>query len=276
MKVKNLNEWLDKNSYRITEDRETEIYDGYDELTEEESDYEEDKTQGYLNNQDVLEASDSATYDNDLENFKKEFTTEDLDNYYTDTTEEEFKEMDKEEQDEAIEDIFRDNRTADDYYPIWLTAWEFPSGYMAETLNSFGVSGLVFFEVNNETFVSLTSCGMDMSPSLEFAYFMYSNVELDEKYFKERLFIQPSYFEYVVGKTDFIKFCEKLGITKRKVLLAENRVKKRLKDFSKSLDNLSELRDKGKINKSECGLLAMITYFKDQDNTKKEVEKIAK
>jgi hypothetical protein len=143
-------------------------------------------------------------------------------------------------------------------------AWEFPSGYTAEQLNEFDIRGIVFFDINNTTYVSLKTCGMNMSPSMEYAYFMYSNLEVAKTYYKERLFKQPSYFEYVVGKEAMRILCEKLGITQKKLDYAEKAVNKRLKEFDKSLAQLTELRDSGKIDQNLTSLFALSQYFKHE------------
>ena len=259
MAIRDLNNWLEKHEWEISEEKST--------------------TLGYLSRDDVLTASDEATAERDKREKAEEFLQEKeeeikkllLDSIYT-----------EEDNSQEINDIlsgfdnwFYENRTADDYYPIWLKAWVFPSRYTAEELNCFDISGLVFFEIQGFTFVSLTTCGMNMTPSLEYAYFMFSDLDVSKNYIKQRIFRQPSYFSYVIGREDFKKLCGKLGITERKIQLAEKRVSQRLNKFKESLNNLSKLRDEGKITQTEAGLLGLMTYFKHEGKEKNEVKELA-
>ena len=134
---------------------------------------------------------------------------------------------------------------------------------------------MVFFDINGETYLSLTTCGMNMTPSIEYAYFMYSNLQVSKTYYKERLFKQPSYFEYVAGKEEMLKMCKALGITQRKVELAERRCKERLKEFSDSLNHIGELRDNGKLSQNEARLLGLVQFFKTEAQKTEEVKAMA-
>ena len=307
MAIRNLDRWMDKHEWVISENSPTTEYYNAEEVKDNE-DY-EDGICGYLNQQDVLEASSNAMYSINLKNY----AIENLPDYLKDAEnwkvehnlvlpiinrivetvadEGDFdlehiadcEELDllenagitKETLSEFEDKFIEEGHTPDNYYPIWLRAWEFPSGYTAEQLNEFGVSGLVFFDMNNNTYVSLTTCGMDMTPSIEYAYFMYSNVQVSKTYYKERLFKQPSYFEYVVGKEATLKLCKELGITQKKLDYAEKEVHKRLAEFGKSLDQLSELRDSGKIDQNLTSLFAMSQYFKYEQRENEAVKAMA-
>jgi len=302
MAIRNLNNWLDKHEWEISDNFTTEYY-------EEDEELKESGFCGYLNKDDVMIASDEATAETHKQEYLKDNEDEifedwfnQLDEDFKEEMQERYKEATgqltavdlsdcefnvisdrqkkwilsdyEEEIKEYAEEKFWDERNPDDYMPIWLRAWEFPSGYTVEELNEFNISGIVFFDINRQTFVSLTSCGMDMSPSLEYAYFMYSNVGISKAHIKRRLFKQPSYFSYVVGSKDFRKLCEELGITQRKLSNAEKRVGERLKQFNESLDNLSKLRDSGKITQTEAGLLGLMQYCKHNEEEKEEVKQM--
>jgi hypothetical protein len=268
MTIRNLNKWLDKREWEIKQKSNNEDFEYPEE--------EEDGFCGSLDRDKVNESCDEATFDLHREEYLNE-NKEELINDFKQKNKEYKKTEDIKENEEFkdfVENRFYDDRCGDDYAPIWLRAWEFPSRYTAEKLNSFDIKGLVFFDMKYKTFVSLTTCGMDMSPSLEFAYFMYSNLKLSKKYIQERIFKQPSYFTYVIGNKDFIALCEKIGITKRKIKMAEKRVNKRMKEFQEGLNSLSKLRDDGKMTQTEAGLLGLIKYFNHEKEEEKEIKKL--
>jgi hypothetical protein len=302
MAIRNLDRWMDKHTWVISKDSPTTTY--YDtEEVKRGSDYEKGIC-GYLNQQDVLEASGDAMYSINLKNYVEE----NLQDYLKEAENEAVKHdlilplfnrivenvkdgdfnldnLDDAELDllakagitentlNEFEDKFIDEgHTPDDYCPIWLKAWEFPTGYTPEQLNEFDISGIVFFDINSTTYIGLTTCGMDMTPSLEYAYFMYSNLDIAKIYYKKRLFKQPSYFEYVVGKEAMLELCKKLGITQKKLDYAEKEVKKRSEEFRKSLDQLSELRDSGKIDQNLTSLFALSQYFKHEQKEKEQIK----
>lgn len=271
MAVRDLKNWLDKHSYRIDEEASTNI-DYYEEDEEH-----EDGHQGILNRMEVIDACHESTFEQNKKEKIEDFLSdkeEEIKNIIKEglTEDEDFQEEVKKE----FESYFDEYRTPDDYAPIWLTCWKFPSNYSAEKLNQEDISGIVFWEMENITFVGLTTCGMDMSPAVEYAYFMYSDLDISKSYVKQKALRQPSYFSYVIGNSDFLKLCEKVGITKKKVELAEKRVHERIKDFDKQLNKLTELRDSGKISQSEAGLLGLITYFKSEKETEEKVKVMAK
>jgi len=208
---------------------------------------------------EVLEACDSATYERDRrEKFDEWFDEVREPRAYSESEIQELRESDD------FEDWFSDSRIPDDYYPIWNTLWEFPSSYEPDELNEKDINGLVFFNVDGITYAGLTTCGMNMTPSVELAYFLYSDLNVSKKYVTDRMLRQPDYFRYVVGAVDMGLLQEKLGISDRQLQKAQGKVEKNLKDFSDKLDGISKLRDTGKISQAEAGLLGMMTYLKSE------------
>jgi len=121
----------------------------------------------------VLEATNEATYERDFEAFIEERMDELEREYqeYLENLKEEyeddiageenpptFEEWMKnnapysnfeewlEDKKEELRNEFEDQRTPDDYYPIWNTVWEFPTRYTPDELNEKGIPGLIFFE----------------------------------------------------------------------------------------------------------------------------------
>lgn len=173
---------------------------------------------------EVLEACDSATYEHDRkEKFEEWFGDNREPRPYSDGEIKELRESSE------FEDWFNDNRIPDDYYPIWNTVWEFPSSYTPDKLNEKDINGLVFFSVNGVTYAGLTTCGMDMSPSLELAYFLYSDLDISRKHMTDRTLKQPDYFKYVVGGKDMKLLQEKLGVSDKKLRKAQEKVEQDLK-----------------------------------------------
>lgn len=208
---------------------------------------------------EVLEACNSATYERDRrEKFQEWFGEVREKRWYSDEEIEELRDSD------GFSRAFEDSRIPDDYHPIWNTVWEFPTSYAPEELNERGVNGVVFFSVDNVTHAGLTTCGMDMSPSLELAYLLYSDLDISKDYITGRMMKQPDYFKYVVGEKDMKRLQGKLGVSDKQLQGAQEKVERNLKDFSEKLDEISRLRDKGKISQAEAGLLGMMTYFKSE------------
>jgi hypothetical protein len=307
-----ISEFLDMNSWQITENEETREEDvmDFDEWLDYENDYlievfceeqelesieksayalyddnedfkrfadrrfqnykEEHEYAGYLNTYDVSESTYESTYKNDLERYIEEHKDEYIDEYNEYERDLTFDEWLDEEKKDDIEREFQDNRYSDDYFPIWLTAWEFPSGYTAEELNELDIHGLVFFEINknyiNKTFVSLTGCGMDMSPSLYCAYVLYSQLNIDDEIIKEMLCkVQRSgleYMQYVMGKAHIDKFIETIG--KEMAIRMDKRGRAEYKKFDEQMKKLTIARDKGDMDNATTGLLGMMAYFNTQ------------
>lgn len=130
----------------------------------------------------------------------------------------------EEEIKDRIESNFYDDEYSDDYCPIWNTIWEFPSSYDVETLNDAGINGVVFFDLKcgwkTETFVGLTTCGMDMSPSLYYAFLKYSDVTFNRaELIRECGRKGWDYCKYVIGNEkvkDFILILTK-GMSKGRI-----------------------------------------------------------
>ena len=208
---------------------------------------------------EVLEACNSATYEqNKKEKFEEWFEDTREPRSYSD------REIQKLRESNQFEDWFNESRIPDDYYPIWNTLWEFPSSYEPEELNEKDINGLVFFSVNGVTYAGLTTCGMDMSPSLELAYFLYSDLDISKEHITDRTLRQPDYFRYVVGGKDMELLQGKLGVSNKQLQKAQEKVEQDLKDFDDRLDKIRKLRDSGKISQAEAGLLGMMTYFKSE------------
>jgi len=259
---------------------------------------------GFLNSMDVLEACDAATFDSAL----KEYIEENKDEYKSEFWEYirsmvkewkvefedgdtdfgfrtwmarndhpyKFKEWLTEEKEDELREKFNDDRTPDDYYPIWATAWEFPSGYTAEGLNDMGIPNLVFFDIRDHgTFVSLTACGMDLSPALEYAFAKYSTLGMDTDAINELLCniqrSQLSYYKYVIGEERLKELMEIVGEELAKK--ADEVGRKKYAEFDERLKKLSELRDKGELDNTVTGLLGMMALFQSQECGLKEVSK---
>ena len=263
------------------------------------NDHYDSDIKGELNSMDVADACYSATYDFDLQEYineHKDEYQEEFTDYIRDAFEEYKEEKQKypdatnrfpvwldtngyyrvfdewiqEEKNDELEQKFSYARIGDDYYPIWLECWEFPYGD-AESLNEeYRHSGLVFFEIHKndvwETFVSLTGCGMDMSPILYHAYFMHQSGFQDEDSVKEILCkIQNSnrsYFEHVVGSERMEKLVEEIG--RHRVDQADAIGRQKSKEFDDSLKALTKARDEGELNQTTTGLLGMAAFFKSQ------------
>jgi hypothetical protein len=164
---------------------------------------------------------------------------------------------------EELEQQFNDNRCSDDYYPIWCTGWLFPSPYSAEELNEKDISGLIFFKFRDEVMVSLTTCGMDMSPSLFLAYYLHSDISFQKQSILDKVLSSGlDYFKYVVGKKQLVELMKVIG--KDLMLKYDKESKKRYKEFDATIKKLSTARDKGEIDQFETGLLAMVTLAKTQ------------
>lgn len=254
---------------------------------------------GYLNNFDVSDSTYDSTYKIDLENYIyehkeeikqdfKEYIEElkiDYDEYKEENPDDDisfkdwldnegyirdYNEWFEDEKKDDIEDEFRDSRYSDDYFPIWRIAWQFPTGYTAEELNEMGINGLVFFDINrnyvNDTFVSLTGCGMDMSPSIYCAYLLYSSLNIDDETIKEMLCkVQRKgleYMGYVMGKKNLDKFLDVVG--KEMAIRMDKRGREEYKKFDEQLKQLTKARDKGNMDKATTGLLGMMSYFETQ------------
>lgn len=252
----------------------------------------DENASGCLNQMDVYNACNEATYNIDLEEYiegeKEKY--EDEFNDYIEELKQEYKEdtqdmsfdewldyngyektydewFEKEKREE-LEESFNDARTGDDYAPLWLTAWMFPSSYSAEELNEeYRHSGIIFFEINGNLFVSLTCCGMDMSPILYYAFFMDAGFD-DEENIKEILYgIQRkglSYYKYVIGEKRINHLIDAIG--EKRVRLAQNISERKYKEFDETLEKLTEARDKGDLSSAETGLLGILAFLKSQKN----------
>lgn len=268
----NLHKWMDDHAWRIEEEHETS---------------EECKV---LNSMDILDATGSSMYDINLKDFVLAQDYEKLIEWIMDEYEEKFNKFFS----KAVEsnqivlktvidlflekyideldlkyfsDSFEDERCPDDYYPIWLTCWEFPTGYEAEELNKKNVSGLVFFDIQDYdgTFVSLTCCGMNMNPSLEYAYWRYSNINPSKEEIRHGILSSGvGYYRYVVGPTaadELIKWC---GLTDK-----QRKKKKEIdKRFDKTLKKASDTDDQ--FLRGIIGLAALSKHQQDTSKIAKE------
>lgn len=274
--------FLDKNSWKITDAEETmeETIDSY---------------RGCINRYDVSESAYESTYKKDLKEYIVENKFEYVDDfkdyiqelkadYKKEKTDISFKEwlddngfyrdfdewIENEKKDD-VEHDFTDNRYSDDYCPIWNTAWEFPSNYTAEELNEKDINGLIFFEINKnniyKTFVSLSGCGMDMSPSIYCAYMLYSTIKIDDDTIKEMLCqVQKKgldYMGYVMGKKHLDKFVKEIG--EEMAIRMDKRGRAEYKKFDEQLKKLTVARDKGDLDNATAGLLGMMSFFQTQE-----------
>lgn len=260
---------------------------------------------GILNFWDVAEACDEATYEAELAGFIEEQKDEYKDEfkryireryeeywgeyqkdpdamplfwrwlklYYTN----DFDEWVEEEKLQELKEQFTDERIGDDYAPIWLTAWEFPGYFDVEYLNEqYRYSGLVFFKIwkncVSKTFVSLTGCGMDMSPIIYHAFIMEAGFT-DEEDIREMLYkIQSSGLSYcksVIGEERFHELLKKIG--EERIDKANGIGRRKNKEFINTLNALTKARDEGEMDQLETGLLAMMAYGSSQQS---EVENI--
>lgn len=113
------------------------------------------------------------------------------------------------------------------------------------------------------TLVSLTGCGMDLSPSLYYAYFMHSSVRFSPQDILDKILSCGSdYFPYVLGKEKFHELAQVIGEDEIKKYADES--KRRTKEFDESLKKLSEARDSGKFDKMTTGLLGLMVLAKSQ------------
>lgn len=221
---------------------------------------------------ELMMAVDEATHDFQLKEFMEEHENDFEDEYkdYCDDEAEDGNEPDSYDgwfistgKKEKLEEEFHDNRSPDDYYPIWCTAWLFPSNYSAEELNEKDINGIVFFKYYNEVMVSLTTCGMDMSPSLFLAYYLHSDISFQKQSILDKVLSSGlNYFEYVVGKKQLVELMKVIG--KDLMLKYDKESKKRYKEFDKTIKKLGEARDKGEIEQFETGLLAMVALAKTE------------
>jgi hypothetical protein len=221
---------------------------------------------------ELMEACNEATYKHDLKEFMEEHEDDFKDEYEEYCKEEKENGEEPEEYDdwfvtydkkEELERQFNDNRCPDDYYPLWCTAWLFPSPYSAEGLNDMGMHGLVFFEFHDEVTVSLTTIGMDMSPSLFLAYYLHSDISFQKKSILDKVLSSGlDYFKYVVGSEHLLELMEAIG--KDLMVKYDKESKKRYKEFDATIKKLSEARDNGKMDQFETGMLGMMALFKTQ------------
>lgn len=228
-----------------------------------------------LNDRDkdeLMMAADEATHEHDLKEYMDEHYDDFQDEYkkYCEGEKEDGNEPDDYDDwfnwsdcKEELEQKFNDDRCPDDYYPIWCTAWLFPSNYSAEELNEMGINNLVFFKFHNEVMVSLTGCGMDLSPSLFLAYYLHSDISFQKQSILDKVLSSGlKYFEYVVGKKQLVELMKVIG--KDLMLKYDKESKKRYKEFDATIKNLSTARDKKEIDQFETGLLAMVALSKTQ------------
>ena len=218
---------------------------------------------------EIRESCDEASYNVDLEQYISENRDElfkdykelnDLDvvpaNIEADN---DFRRFAAEAFEDSDEYEYRDN------FPIWCTGWDFPSSYSATELNDMGISGVVFFDFERSTYVSLTACGQDMSPSIYTAYALYSSLNLNAQSLKDKLLRDPKWFIYVVGKEKTKEYAAELGITDEAIRDAEEQAKKRMEEFNCSIEQISKLRDEGKISKPVSDILAISAYLKSTE-----------
>lgn len=257
----------------------------------------DEEYQGVLNNMDVYDACNEATVNVDLEiyigehkdDFRDEFKDyiqELLEEYREDNIvhgypfrvwldnrgyKRDYDQWFEENKKDKVEQDFHEQRIGDDYVPIWLTAWEFPGGCSAESLNrEYRNSGIVFFETDKngvyKTFVSLTACGMDMSPILHYAYFMEAGFN-DEDCIKEMLCnIQTkriSYMKYVIGDERMQELMKSIG--EKRISQADEIGRKKYEQFDKTLKQLTQARDDGEMDNLMSGLLGMVAFSKSQE-----------
>ena len=181
---------------------------------------------------------------------------------------------DKHGDDNDLQSEFLEHSSPDDYYPIWNTVWQFPSSYSVSNLNCENIPNLIFFDYKEVTYVGLTACGMDISPSLFYVYFVFSDLALNKKDLLKKIYKQPSWFSYVVGDRCFENIKKILKISDKKLKIAEKTLSENLKTFDESLRNLSEMRDKKQTDQFMTGLLAMMTYTKSRRDLEESVSKI--
>jgi len=231
---------------------------------------------------DLMESCDEATFETDFEDYieeNEEYLTDDFQDEYDEFVRDfirdiilgssdgedipKFCKWLKEYKEDEMRDRFGEERHPDNYYPLWCFAWQFPSDHSAEELNAKRVPGLVFFDYHGTTMVSLTTVGMDMSPSIYFAYLMYSELTLQRKPILEKIMsCGIDYFKYVIGTSNMLELIQKLG--KSIIDKYDTEGKKRYKEFDETLKRLTDLRDKGEMDQVSTGLLGLMALSKTQ------------
>lgn len=162
---------------------------------------------------------------------------------------------------EAIIEDFQENRSPDDYYPIWNTIWEFPSSRSAEELNNEGVPNLIFFDWDNVTWVGLTGCGMDLSPALYYAYLRFSDLNCNKAAILDGILRSGlNYYKYVLGSGHFFELVKLVG--KKLMAKYDTESKRRYKEFDKTIEKLSKSRDAGDTDNFTAGLVGMMALLK--------------
>lgn len=203
---------------------------------------------------DFVDWDDFAeTFENDLE----EYFEKNIDNLID---EEWFIEWVYGGHDGDVEDYI----TPDDYYPIWSYAYEFPACDSAEILNEeMAGIGLIFFELNGVTYVSLAVAGMSMMPALYYAYYVYSDLDIDpEEIANEIVRHGPSYWKYVIGSERLLELTERIGYDLKEL---QRISEQKYKEFDETLKALSEEVKKGKMDRLEAGLLGMMEALREPD-----------
>lgn len=95
----------------------------------------------------------------------------------------------------------------------YWTVYFSPSYADADVANRIG---LVPFNFNNDFYLALGGCGMDLSPKLDaYVALVYNRIPKDSRFFDDN-----DYFKYVVGETIYNEIKEKCKLEKNKYILS--------------------------------------------------------
>lgn len=111
-------------------------------------------------------------------------------------------------------------------------------------------------EINDEQYMFLRSCGMDLSGK----YIAYQALEfgaIDPSFVYK--FRDMDFLKYVMGEKIFKEVIKILGIEEC-IETARQEIEERMKKFDDKLNKITELRNSGKLDKNSAGLLAMMAY----------------
>lgn len=165
---------------------------------------------------------------------------------------------------EHYEDNLQDYITPDGYYPLYSYAWEFPASYSTEELNRemYGI-GLIFFELNGVTYVSLGAVGMSMMPSLYYAYAIYSDIYIDpEEIAQDIISHGVGYYKYVIGRDRLIELVEHIGYDLKEL---DRISKEKYEEFDRMLESLKKEVEDGKMDWFEAAIIGLMKINEEPD-----------